>query len=572
VDAITLRIMSYNIHQGTGSERTPGYGLEKVVQAILRHCPDVIGMQEVYRNGRKDIIEDIGARIAQRLSEECGETWYLAWVPCEDMCHQTRLPKNCRGYGDAILSRFPILATTHLTYNWGGKDRWCERRVCVQATIDVRGHHLNVFTTHPARTDVETQAPQIVDFARMFPEPRVHTGDYNLYADNPWFPATHASLTDGGRYIDAWMVAGQGSDGNTFPAGSLKTKLPNHRIDYIFHSATPGFVNKRTWVDQTESASDHCPLIAVYEWTPSDAHVPGGQVGEGSIAREVWRGLSAEMTVVSLREETANFTRPPSSIDRLLLFQAPWRIGERYGTRLRGWITAPIDGEYEFWIAGQANCELFLSADEDPAHVGREPIARVAAGTAVYTTKEGEAVTDSGHTGSAQWSKYPFQKSAPIRLRAGGRYYIEALHKDGDDVSEPYAEGRTVGDNLAVGWRLPDGLLERPIPGRRLSPHPVAATAPALDAALIVDAGPERTLPGAGVLAAEVRTPSGAPVQGRIQWSVVYGPGEARFWDRSDPCTLVTFSCQGTYVLRLAVENHALCAYDHVRLTVGPVA
>jgi hypothetical protein len=45
-----------------------------------------------------------------------------------------------------------------------------------------------------------------------------------------------------------------------------------------------------------------------------------------------------------------------------------------------------------------------------------------------------------------------------ISLTAGNRYYIEALHKQGVGT-----------DNLAVGWQLPDGTMERPIPGSRLS-------------------------------------------------------------------------------------------------------
>lgn len=40
----------------------------------------------------------------------------------------------------------------------------------------------------------------------------------------------------------------------------------------------------------------------------------------------------------------------------------------------------------------------------------------------------------------------------------GSRYYIEALHKE--------ASG---GDHLAVGWQLPNGTMERPIPGNRLA-------------------------------------------------------------------------------------------------------
>jgi hypothetical protein len=39
-----------------------------------------------------------------------------------------------------------------------------------------------------------------------------------------------------------------------------------------------------------------------------------------------------------------------------------------------------------------------------------------------------------------------------------GAYYIEALQMED-----------TVDDCLAVGWTLPDGTMERPIPGTRLS-------------------------------------------------------------------------------------------------------
>ncbi|MHC2993445.1 hypothetical protein OB13_18385, partial [Pontibacter sp. HJ8] len=57
------------------------------------------------------------------------------------------------------------------------------------------------------------------------------------------------------------------------------------------------------------------------------------------------------------------------------------------------------------------------------------------------------------------------QQSAKITLEAGKRYYIEALMKEENG-----------GDNLAVGWQLPDGSLERPIAGNRLSE--MGSTAP----------------------------------------------------------------------------------------------
>jgi hypothetical protein len=63
-------------------------------------------------------------------------------------------------------------------------------------------------------------------------------------------------------------------------------------------------------------------------------------------------------------------------------------------------------------------------------------------------------------TGFRNWTSTPTQKSVPIRLLKGARYYIETLHKQG------------AGDNyLSVGWVLPTGEGEGPIPDSRLSPY-----------------------------------------------------------------------------------------------------
>lgn len=50
-------------------------------------------------------------------------------------------------------------------------------------------------------------------------------------------------------------------------------------------------------------------------------------------------------------------------------------------------------------------------------------------------------------------------------MRSGQQYYIEALYKEDEG-----------GDNMAVGWQLPDGTMERPIPGNRLWPFEDAAS------------------------------------------------------------------------------------------------
>ena len=161
----------------------------------------------------------------------------------------------------------------------------------------------------------------------------------------------------------------------------------------------------------------------------------------GSITKEFWADVAGS-SISSIPVTTA-----PTNVTELSSFEAPSNVASNYGQRVRGYITAPATGSYVFWIASDDNGELWLSTDENPANKRR--IAYV-----------------NGWTDPRQWDKYTTQKSAAITLQAGRKYYIEALHKEGWG-----------GDHLAVGWKLPDGALERPIPGSRLLPYESTSTA-----------------------------------------------------------------------------------------------
>ncbi|WP_162426778.1 PA14 domain-containing protein [Pontibacter pudoricolor] len=163
--------------------------------------------------------------------------------------------------------------------------------------------------------------------------------------------------------------------------------------------------------------------------------------GEGMIISEIWTDIHIE-NVNEIPVEKA-----PSSTKELKIFESHSNVADHYGQRIRGYITAPASGQYTFWVAGDNNAELSLSTSEDPAQ--KQRIAYV-----------------NGYTGSREWSKQSSQRSAAIMLEAGKRYYIEVLHVEGKGE-----------DNVAVGWQLPDGTLERPIAGNRLSPMG-SATAP----------------------------------------------------------------------------------------------
>lgn len=157
----------------------------------------------------------------------------------------------------------------------------------------------------------------------------------------------------------------------------------------------------------------------------------------GVIQREFWLDLPAEG--ISALTKHAHFPDKPTGTGLLTRFESPVNWNERFGARIRGYLHPPQTGDYVFWMAADDYAELWLSTSEDPA-------------------KKTRIVSMNRWTPSRVWEKYPEQTSKPIRLEAGRRYYVEALQMEA-----------TVDDCLAVGWRLPDGTLERPIPGKRLS-------------------------------------------------------------------------------------------------------
>ena len=162
--------------------------------------------------------------------------------------------------------------------------------------------------------------------------------------------------------------------------------------------------------------------------------VMGGCTASGTITREYWGGVQGS----SVSDIPVH--RDPDAVNELTIFEGPSNSGIHYGSRIRGYICPPSTGNYVFYIASNDHSELWLSTDADQGN--RTRIASV-----------------TGATGSRQWDKYASQQSLPILLEEGRKYYIEALHKQGVGT-----------DNIAVAWRLPEGTMEAPIPGSRLSP------------------------------------------------------------------------------------------------------
>ena len=175
--------------------------------------------------------------------------------------------------------------------------------------------------------------------------------------------------------------------------------------------------------------------LATPTFPTSPTPTPGGCAGAGSLTRDQWDNVPGA-TVASVPTAT-----PPSSSAPITQFEAPAQAASNYAARLRGYLCPPQSGPYTFWLVADDAAELYLSSDADPARKVR-------------------LATCTGWTASARdFARYPSQRSAPVQLLAGQRYYVEALHK------QEWGPGY-----LAVAWTIPNGLRQEPIPGTALLP------------------------------------------------------------------------------------------------------
>jgi RHS repeat-associated protein len=221
------------------------------------------------------------------------------------------------------------------------------------------------------------------------------------------------------------FVIEQSTNGGSFT--KIATKSPNntsHSVtgllpatSYTFHIRAINSADSSAWT-QTVTISTQATT-------------------SGAISRQVWNNVTT-CNIGSIQVNT-----PPASEGTLSLLQEPSNYSDYFGTRVRGYLAAPENGSYTFYISGDDDCALWLSTSENPADTAR---------IAHFT----------GWTDPLQWDKFTStQKSPPVTLVTGKRYYIEVRHVDGNG-----------NDHMAVGWTKPgSGTNASPevIPGSVLS-------------------------------------------------------------------------------------------------------
>ena len=166
----------------------------------------------------------------------------------------------------------------------------------------------------------------------------------------------------------------------------------------------------------------------------------------GELLNERWEGISGTSTfdLTNIGDYPDN---PTTSTIMTGMFNQEEDTGDNYGTKVSGILCAPETGYYTFWVSGDDSTELYLSTNKFPSNA--------------------VLIADTGGTwtGYQEWETSSSQESNPVFLEENNEYSFILLQKEGSG-----------GDHFSVGWELPSGILERPMPTTNFSITPAEPT------------------------------------------------------------------------------------------------
>lgn len=236
---------------------------------------------------------------------------------------------------------------------------------------------------------------------------------------------------------NVWIGVGETT---TLTANVLPATANNKTVAWSSNDESIATVNETGIVTGVSEGSIVITVTTNDGGYSATCNITVNDITKGTILAEYWENISG--TAVSDLTSTSSYPNSPSSRENLSSFEGATNRGDNYGTRIRGYVYPPVSGSYTFWIAGDDNCELYLSSDNTSGNANK--IAFV-----------------DDYTNSQEWDKYTSQKSGAIELVVDQQYYIEVLHKEGAG-----------GDNIAVAWEGPN-ISQAVIDGAYLSPYDI---------------------------------------------------------------------------------------------------
>ncbi len=238
-------------------------------------------------------------------------------------------------------------------------------------------------------------------------------------------------------------------------SGSVIFPLGGNTADVVVTVKPSATITSQKTVTVTISANSAYGI-----GTPASATVNlSPQPGPGQVIEEMWPVYDGYQGL-----DDVPFTTPAVSLRTLTSLDTGTDVGDYYGGRIRGYITAPTTGNYTFWVAADDASDFWLATDNQPANAVRR----------CYS---------DNYTNYKEWNKYPEQKSGLIALTAGQKYYFEARVREYNG-----------GDHLAIGWLKPGQSGTVPsevVPGSVLTAYTAPYIPPGLTTLFFAPLNPE---------------------------------------------------------------------------------
>ena len=236
---ITLRVLSYNIHHGEGTDRR--FDLVRLGGVIERLRPDLVALQEVDVGTERAFGENQLAELARLtgMHAEFGKA----------------MDYDGGGYGVAVLSRWPLLSVRNDPLP-RAPEREPRAALTVHVKLSARGPLVQFTSTHLDQgRDPENRLAQVDALKELLAHaeiPSILAGDMNARRDTDAMLALEAGWTNT-------------STADSDPGGA--SGRPRSRGDHILVRPA-GHWRVIEWhvIDET-LASDHRPLLAVLELT-----------------------------------------------------------------------------------------------------------------------------------------------------------------------------------------------------------------------------------------------------------------------------------------------------------------
>ena len=240
----SLRVMTYNIYGARATSPANAADLDAIAEVIRRQNPDFVTLNEVdvftNRTG-KDVHQ------ACDLAEKLGMEWHFSKA----------IDRDGGEYGDAVLSKYPILETRSYRLPCAAEQPGEDRSLCV-IRVQIDGKDLYVASTHLDHLSGDASRLVQATEIRRIRDTELE-GDLILCGDLNAIPSSNVIAT-----MTSFLTNTGPIDQYTFPSDD-----PSRKIDYIMYAPIEHFGVQNCQVvsrgDQQVGgvdASDHRPVIA----------------------------------------------------------------------------------------------------------------------------------------------------------------------------------------------------------------------------------------------------------------------------------------------------------------------